>query len=141
MTAVGAQELLLGGADASLAAYDSDILGIFGILDRKAHGRTETGNIANGVDQVLAGDRPRIGPLPDQQIVVHTLDTHAVLNLFDAFKQEVAPAVARCPFAAGADRAVLRKLPVAPNPSQWDIYCLLYTSDAADERSSVDLGG
>ena len=22
-----------------------------------------------------------------------------------------------------------------------DIYCLLYTSDAADERSSVDLGG
>ena len=29
-----------------------------------------------------------------------------------------------------------------PNPSQptYDI-CLLYTSDAADERSSVDLGG
>ena len=22
-----------------------------------------------------------------------------------------------------------------------DVYCLLYTSDAADERSSVDLGG
>ncbi len=23
----------------------------------------------------------------------------------------------------------------------WDTACLLYTSDAADERSSVDLGG
>ena len=28
------------------------------------------------------------------------------------------------------------------NPGVFDIYaCLLYTSDAADERSSVDLGG
>ena len=26
-----------------------------------------------------------------------------------------------------------------PNPNPWG--CLLYTSDAADERSSVDLGG
>ena len=25
--------------------------------------------------------------------------------------------------------------------SEWFIICLLYTSDAADERSSVDLGG
>ena len=25
--------------------------------------------------------------------------------------------------------------------SPWDNTCLLYTSDAADERSSVDLGG
>ena len=24
---------------------------------------------------------------------------------------------------------------------QWNTFCLLYTSDAADERSSVDLGG
>ena len=27
------------------------------------------------------------------------------------------------------------------NTGAWDISCLLYTSDAADERSSVDLGG
>ena len=26
-------------------------------------------------------------------------------------------------------------------PSTWPKSCLLYTSDAADERSSVDLGG
>ena len=25
--------------------------------------------------------------------------------------------------------------------SEWTLTCLLYTSDAADERSSVDLGG
>ena len=27
------------------------------------------------------------------------------------------------------------------NIAQWNDSCLLYTSDAADERSSVDLGG
>ena len=27
------------------------------------------------------------------------------------------------------------------NLARWDCPCLLYTSDAADERSSVDLGG
>ena len=30
---------------------------------------------------------------------------------------------------------------VASNNPKWVTICLLYTSDAADERSSVDLGG
>ena len=34
------------------------------------------------------------------------------------------------------DRVPLHRLPLTPR-----IRCLLYTSDAADERSSVDLGG
>ena len=29
----------------------------------------------------------------------------------------------------------------APNTIPWDTNCLLYTSDAADEEDSVDLGG
>ena len=34
------------------------------------------------------------------------------------------------------------KLDAKPRPFQHDLRgCLLYTSDAADERSSVDLGG
>ena len=28
-----------------------------------------------------------------------------------------------------------------PGRQEWGVACLLYTSDAADERSSVDLGG
>ena len=35
--------------------------------------------------------------------------------------------------------AVLEILAKADTPQEWA--CLLYTSDAADERSSVDLGG
>ena len=30
---------------------------------------------------------------------------------------------------------------VIPEDFGWVVICLLYTSDAADERSSVDLGG
>src|SRR5678815_1495289 len=32
-------------------------------------------------------------------------------------------------------------VPVCPEPARLHKLCLLYTSDAADERSSVDLGG
>ena len=42
-------------------------------------------------------------------------------------------------------RKILGYLPqdfgVYPKMSAEDLFCLLYTSDAADERSSVDLGG
>ena len=31
--------------------------------------------------------------------------------------------------------------PVLTVLADWGYFCLLYTSDAADERSSVDLGG
>src|SRR5678816_175386 len=34
-----------------------------------------------------------------------------------------------------------RPVPVEPDEATYNIDCLLYTSDAADERSSVDLGG
>ena len=33
------------------------------------------------------------------------------------------------------------RVEAAASDSEWRYVCLLYTSDAADERSSVDLGG
>ena len=62
-------------------------------------------------------------------------------GLGDVYKRQVA---ARAHvLRAGAPRARLVRgppgLPVVPRRS--DRGCLLYTSDAADERSSVDLGG
>ena len=41
---------------------------------------------------------------------------------------------------------VLQEITAGVTPKRFylsiqDIFCLLYTSDAADERSSVDLGG
>ena len=44
-------------------------------------------------------------------------------------------------FAAAFIRMFLIEAYVIPTPSMEGTLCLLYTSDAADERSSVDLGG
>src|SRR5678810_855942 len=66
------------------------------------------------------------------------------------FQREVAPRLQKLP---AADRTALTELtykarqPVVPVVVAWNrceipfTNCLLYTSDAADERSSVDLGG
>ena len=45
------------------------------------------------------------------------------------------------PAPAGARGRIVRASPPAPVPEKRPTPCLLYTSDAADERSSVDLGG
>src|SRR5678816_4831031 len=52
-----------------------------------------------------------------------------------AFAGSVAPIISR--FFAIAFSPSRTETKIGPE----DIYCLLYTSDAADERSSVDLGG
>ena len=41
----------------------------------------------------------------------------------------------------GITSAILWKRSAVQDAGGWDATCLLYTSDAADERSSVDLGG
>ena len=45
--------------------------------------------------------------------------------------------------AEALQMAALKQFPILyfVQDNEWDISCLLYTSDAADERSSVDLGG
>ena len=48
-------------------------------------------------------------------------------------------ACASCHYAAGTDNRVTNQ--VNPGPNGLFDTCLLYTSDAADARSSVDLGG
>ena len=64
-------------------------------------------------------------------------------GLGDVYKRQVWPSVAVCRWPrAAASRSASTTLgrrwaPSATSPSS----CLLYTSDAADERSSVDLGG
>src|SRR5678809_76914 len=40
-----------------------------------------------------------------------------------------------------ADLSAQQKVQLARHPGRPYLLCLLYTSDAADERSSVDLGG
>ena len=56
------------------------------------------------------------------------------------FLSDVSVVVSRC--AAEFDAFGQGRAYVVPNRRQRDDFCcLLYTSDAADERSSVDLGG
>mgnify|MGYP003380605913 CR=1 FL=1 len=43
--------------------------------------------------------------------------------------------------AAEAERIFAEPIILAADPNRQPALCLLYTSDAADERSSVDLGG
>ena len=45
-----------------------------------------------------------------------------------------------CPGGLAGDPAGVQQQPGHP-PGEQPVDCLLYTSDAADERSSVDLGG
>ena len=62
-------------------------------------------------------------------------------GLGDVYKRQTptrsAMMTGRLPPRTGLTRPILAGDKVSANP--WD--CLLYTSDAADERSSVDLGG
>ena len=74
-----------------------------------------------------------------------------VVEVVDEFENDVLPVL----FVAGGDDLVfdglisvllfsafmpMKRSPAKP-PPQTSTTCLLYTSDAADERSSVDLGG
>ena len=45
------------------------------------------------------------------------------------------------PMQQGIPHAVIERFPMAGHFPMLEEPCLLYTSDAADERSSVDLGG
>ena len=62
-------------------------------------------------------------------------------GLGDVYKRQPVPRASSrvsqdsLPFACGSPRAPAEPVPERTSP------CLLYTSDAADERSSVDLGG
>ena len=62
-------------------------------------------------------------------------------GLGDVYKRQVLYLLIDCHIdsqnAAGAERAVVKLVELEPA----NYPCLLYTSDAADERSSVDLGG
>ena len=63
-------------------------------------------------------------------------------GLGDVYKRQVVGMVRRRP----VDQLISQPTPCAPSSPRHDtaderISCLLYTSDAADERSSVDLGG
>ena len=62
-------------------------------------------------------------------------------GLGDVYKrQSIAPAPAVKPAAFSARGAPVSPTPFLPTCKMPPV-CLLYTSDAADERSSVDLGG
>ena len=62
-------------------------------------------------------------------------------GLGDVYKRQASSA---CVTARSARRFIAASTDRSSNPSvgaRFDPSCLLYTSDAADERSSVDLGG
>ena len=56
-------------------------------------------------------------------------------------RDRINPLISANPSAKEIDIKVTGKDPTLLLKNLADIICLLYTSDAADERSSVDLGG
>ena len=62
-------------------------------------------------------------------------------GLGDVYKRQSEPHRTRHQLPDRRDDLVLHRHPGRPDPQERHRGCLLYTSDAADERSSVDLGG
>mgnify|MGYP003380324194 CR=1 FL=1 len=63
-------------------------------------------------------------------------------GLGDVYKRQVFDSVMRDPAGRLTATSLVRLPTAAVSTSAATLYvCLLYTSDAADERSSVDLGG
>ena len=62
-------------------------------------------------------------------------------GLGDVYKRQGIPETTVGPGKGLLTRRLLRSLPKFNGPKVIYSDCLLYTSDAADERSSVDLGG
>ena len=62
-------------------------------------------------------------------------------GLGDVYKRQLHGAAARQPRSAPLPSEQAGGGPPHPRPGLLPCACLLYTSDAADERSSVDLGG
>ena len=62
-------------------------------------------------------------------------------GLGDVYKRQGAISAAHCTGGLHSAQYRLRPTPAARSLNGRSLPCLLYTSDAADERSSVDLGG
>ena len=62
-------------------------------------------------------------------------------GLGDVYKRQGETVVQEVVVTATPDPNAVVEEPVVEEPDMEPITCLLYTSDAADERSSVDLGG
>ena len=62
-------------------------------------------------------------------------------GLGDVYKRQRPPSTPRTAWARSSPVSALRPTPNSTPPATTSLICLLYTSDAADERSSVDLGG
>src|SRR5678815_1160618 len=93
-----------------------------------------------------------VGPAPLEHQVVFTtlhfdmpssLDNYVKTGGYEAWKKILAEKPDPASIVDELKKSALRGRGGAGFPTglKWSFICLLYTSDAADERSSVDLGG
>ena len=129
-----------GRTDARFTTDQGDVLGILGIFQAKADRGLKAFNVRQQIGKGIAAPLlPFL--LTNQEIMANVFHANAALHLFDPLKEQVAPAVAHGPLAAGADGSVLREFAMAPNARQRQVQLLHQPGDEMGASAQLGRGG